>query len=194
MTTHALSHVRAIMARALLACARVRAAPVLGMLRHPPLLEMVESLVGPEICGSSVFRLRPKVPSYMRGEVPFHQDAGYTMPHCDAVLMVTAWIPLVDATKENGCLHVLPFPSAGPVVTHCTGGKGGYLEIPPAAMPGGEPVAVEMAAGSVLLLHSLTPHASFANSTGKTRWSVDLRFCDLATAPVGARALSSSST
>ena len=61
----------------------------------------VESLVGPEICGSSIFRLRPKVPGYLRGEVPFHQDAGYTMPHCDTILMVTAWVPLIDGNGHR---------------------------------------------------------------------------------------------
>eukprot|EP01050_Picozoa_sp_SAG11_P031572 SAG11_NODE_9870_length_874_cov_0.996129_1_plen_99_part_10 len=34
-------------------------------------------------------------------------------------------------------------------------------------------------AGDVLLLHNLTPHASFTNSTAQTvRWSLDLRYSD----------------
>ena len=35
------------------------------------------------------------------------------------------------------------------------------------------------AAGDVLLLHNLTPHASFTNSSADTvRWSLDLRYAD----------------
>lgn len=38
---------------------------------------------------------------------------------------------------------------------------------------------MECNAGDVLLLHNLTPHASFTNSTADTvRWSLDLRYSD----------------
>ena len=46
---------------------------LLRLLRHPNLLSLVADLVGPDIIGSSVFRIRPKVPYEERSEVPFHQ-------------------------------------------------------------------------------------------------------------------------
>ena len=46
---------------------------LLRLLRHPNLLSLVSDLVGPDIIGSSVFRIRPKVPYEERSEVPFHQ-------------------------------------------------------------------------------------------------------------------------
>ncbi len=49
---------------------------LLSLLRHPNLLSLVKDLLGPDIIGSSVFRIRPKVPYHERGEVPFHQDSG----------------------------------------------------------------------------------------------------------------------
>ena len=59
------------------------------------------------------------------------------------------------------------------------GGKAGYLEIHPDDVPDLEPIPMECAAGDVLLLHNLTPHASFTNSTVDTvRWSLDLRYSD----------------
>ena len=59
------------------------------------------------------------------------------------------------------------------------GGKAGYLEIHPDDVPALEPIPMECKAGDVLLLHNLTPHASFTNSTADTvRWSLDLRFSD----------------
>lgn len=51
---------------------------LLSLLRHPNLLSLVADLLGPDIIGSSVFRIRPKVPYHERGEVPWHQDSGMT--------------------------------------------------------------------------------------------------------------------
>ncbi len=67
---------------------------MLAMLRHAPLLDCITSLIGPDIVGSSVYRIRPKLPLWTRGEVPWHQDSGYFLPHCDTHLIVTCWVPL----------------------------------------------------------------------------------------------------
>ena len=53
-----------------------RGGELLNLLRHPNLLSLVTDLLGPDIIGSSVFRIRPKVPRHERGEVPWHQDSG----------------------------------------------------------------------------------------------------------------------
>ena len=91
------------------------------------------------------------------------QDSGYTMAHCDETLVVTAWVPLVDARVENGCLWVLPWDFSEGIMPHKTGGKAGYLEITPqdlsdfALADGRRPVPMELDAGDVLLLHNLSP-------------------------------------
>lgn len=149
---------------------------MLQTIRHPALLSCIESLVGPDIVGSSVYRIRPKLPGWDRGEVPWHQDAGYTLAHCDRHLIVTCWVPLVDATLENGCLHVIPTVHRTGILRHYTGGHAGFLEVPHEELPSVEPVPVPMKAGDALLLTNLTPHASFANRTNQVRWSIDLRY------------------
>ena len=150
---------------------------MLQVLRHEGLLSCIESLVGPDIVGSSVYRVRPKLPFMPHGEVPWHQDSGYFLAHCDTDLIVTCWLPLVDATVENGCLHVLPRVHKSGIRRHYTGGHGGFLEIVEEDMgASAEPVPVEMKAGDVLFLTNLTPHASFENSTDVVRWSLDLRY------------------
>lgn len=149
---------------------------MLQCIRHQPLLSCIESLIGPDIVGSSVYRIRPKLPGWDRGEVPWHQDAGYTLAHCDRHLIVTCWIPLVDATLENGCLHVVPTVHKAGILRHFTGGHAGFLEVPHEHLPATEPVPVPMKAGDALLLTNLTPHASFANRTDEVRWSIDLRY------------------
>lgn len=149
---------------------------MLAMLRHEPLLGCITSLIGPDIVGSSVYRIRPKMPLWERGEVPWHQDSGYFLPHCDTHLIVTCWVPLVDATLENGCLWVLPQSHQHGIITHHRGGHGGYLEIIDPDLPAIEPLPVPMSAGSVLFMTNLTPHASFENQTNQVRWSLDLRY------------------
>ncbi|MEZ4869652.1 MAG: phytanoyl-CoA dioxygenase family protein [Caldilineaceae bacterium] len=149
---------------------------ILQCIRHAPLLSCIESLIGPEIVGSSVYRIRPKLPGWARGEVPWHQDSGYTLAHCDRHLIVTCWVPLIDATIENGCLHVIPLAHKDGILHHYTGGHANFLEVPQDELPPIEPVAVPMQAGDVLLLTNLTPHASFANTSDEVRWSIDLRY------------------
>jgi hypothetical protein len=147
-------------------------------LTHPRLLDAIEDLVGPEITASSVYRIRPKVPGLNRGIVPWHQDSGYFAAHCDDRLIVTVWIPLVDATIENGCLQVLPGAHDRGVVPHRTGGNAGFLVIEdddlPASPSGALPVPVPR--GGALLMTNLMPHCSTPNNTDVVRWSIDLRY------------------
>lgn len=149
---------------------------MLTMLRHAPLLDCIASLIGQDIVGSSVYRIRPKMPLWTRGEVPWHQDSGYFLPHCDTHLIVTCWVPLVDVDLENGCLWVLPKSHQAGILTHYRGGHGGYLEIVDQDLPPIEPRPLPMSAGSVLFMTNLTPHASFENRTNQVRWSLDLRY------------------
>ncbi len=150
-----------------------------GLLTHPVLLDAMEDLLNTsEIVASSVYRIRPKVPRLGRGVVPWHQDSGYISPRCDNELIVTCWIPLVDATVENGCLSVLPRTHQGQVARHHTGGNAGFLVIMdddlPAPIANAAPVPVPL--GGALLLTNLTPHCSTPNETDTIRWSVDLRY------------------
>lgn len=146
------------------------------LIRYPKLLDVAEQFCGPEIIASSVYRLRPKIPHYDYGAVPWHQDSGYTEPYCDRYLMVTVWLPLVDATRERGCLWVIPGVHKGDVMTHRAHAALRYLEIPPEALPEAGPVCVPVRKGSVLLLTNRTPHASFDNASDVVRWSMDLRY------------------
>jgi hypothetical protein len=149
---------------------------VFDLIRHPKLLDIAEQLCGPELIASSVYRLRPKVPGHRNGPVPWHQDSGYFEPYCDTALVLTVWLPLVDATAENGCLWVQPGVHRGPVLRHQGREARWYLEIPEDALPPVEPVCVPVKKGGVLLLTNRTPHASFENATDIVRWSMDLRY------------------
>lgn len=152
-------------------------AAMFDMIRHPNLLDCVQDLVGPEIVGSSVYRVRPKLPGLQRGEVPWHQDSGYLLGHCDKHLIVTCWLPLVDATLENGCLWLLPRAHRQGILKHYTGGPSGFLIIPDDVLPSRfTPIPMPMLAGGVLFMHNLMPHCSYSNYSTVIRWSLDLRY------------------
>jgi len=149
-----------------------------NLIRCARLLDIAESFCGPELIASSVYRLRPKVPGHAYGAVPWHQDSGYMEPFCDKAMVLTVWLPLVDATRENGCMWVIPRAhKTGQVVKHGTREGKPYLIIPDEALPQtAPPVCVPVKKYGALFLHNLTPHASFSNDTETVRWSMDLRY------------------
>jgi phytanoyl-CoA hydroxylase len=149
------------------------------VITHPKLLACVGALLGTEeIVASSVYRIRPKLPNLGRGIVPWHQDSGYFAEHCDTQLIITCWVPLVDATVENGCMQILPRVHRGKVATHHTGGNAGFLVIKDEDLPDDPHKAVTAVCprGGVVFMTNRTPHCSTPNTSDHIRWSVDLRF------------------
>jgi ectoine hydroxylase-related dioxygenase (phytanoyl-CoA dioxygenase family) len=91
-------------------------------------------------------------------------------------LVLTVWVPLVDATADNGCMWVMPGVHKGNIARHRWQQNSWYLDIAPEDMPKAEPVCLPMRKGSILLMTNRTPHASFENTTDIVRWSMDLRY------------------
>ena len=158
---------------------------IFGLMTTPALLDIAETLIGPEIIASSVYRLRPKLPGFWHGVVPWHQDSGYFEPYCDKSLILTVWIPFVDATVDRGCLEVIPRAHRSDVFRHLTAGDGpdghtykGYLRIDKSDLPnmGEEAIPVPVPRGGALLLTNRTPHRSTDNVSEVIRWSMDVRF------------------
>ncbi len=156
-----------------------RGREIFRLIQHPKLLRLAESIIGSELVSSSIYRLRTKVPGDKMKEVPWHQDAGYFAGQCDPHLILTFWIPLVKATKENGCLKILPRAHKQGIIEHfwCQEKKG-YLVIEEEDLPerGQKTMAAQVDAGSVVVLTNMTPHSSASNLTDKVRWSIDVRY------------------
>lgn len=149
---------------------------IFDLIRHPKLLDIAEQFCGPELIASSVYRLRPKVPNHANSPVPWHQDSAYCDPYCDRELILTVWLPLVDATRENGCMWVLPKVHKGDVLPHRQIPDSWYIEIAPQHLPKVDPVCLPLRKGSALLLTNRTPHATFENKSETVRWSIDVRY------------------
>jgi hypothetical protein len=150
---------------------------VFHLLTCPEILDGMEQLVGPEVVASSVYRIRPKLPEWAQGEVPWHQDCGYVDSCSDGHLIVTCWVPLMDATVEAGCMEVLPGSHKQGVYRHYWADvPAPPLTVHPDHLPDIEPVAVPAAPGDAVLMTGTTCHRSIANRSGLIRWAIDLRY------------------
>ncbi len=152
-----------------------------AFLHQPKLLDLAEAFIGPELLCSPIQHLRAKLPNGLtpRGSDPhvvhWHQDAGVTWEEADPYFILTMWIPLVDATPENGCLRVVPRVHKTGLLPHRT--KSGIGTAIHGDLLAHKPiVTLPMRKGSVLLMHKHTPHSSGRNRTDGVRWSIDLRY------------------
>jgi non-haem Fe2+, alpha-ketoglutarate-dependent halogenase len=74
------------------------------LIRHPAILDAVESVIGPDIlCWSSTFFIKE---ARDPGFVSWHQDSTYW--GLDPADIVTAWVALSESTAENGAMRVIP--------------------------------------------------------------------------------------
>ena len=158
---------------------QMRGAATFAFLRNPRLLDAVESLVGPEIICNPIQHIRAKPPAALSGEnagfynVPWHQDSGVMRAEADASNVVTCWLPLVDATVENGCMEVMPGAWERGHLTHQAAGG---TTIRPDLLPDIAPRPVPVRKGGIVFMHRHTPHRSTPNFTDEVRWSLDLRY------------------
>ena len=158
---------------------------VFSLLTNQRLLDTVESIVGPEVYSNPVQHIRTKLPKraiHTNGKynglvqkIDWHQDNGVVLPEADEATILTVWIPLTDATIENGCMQVIPRSHLDGMVDHCPGDAG--VRIPSSIIPVDSAVSLPMKAGSALLMTQRTVHSSLDNVTNdQVRMSFDLRY------------------
>lgn len=157
-----------------------------NLLRSPRLIDVVEQLIGSEVLSNPIQHVRIKPPQRLLpatfknslvGQTDWHQDQGVALPEVDQTQMLTVWLPVTDASVENGCLCVVPGSHKGGLATHCPG-RGDQrtgLHIPD-EIRGTDYLPVPIKRGGALFLHRQTMHASLKNESDGVRWSFDLRY------------------
>lgn len=158
-----------------------RSAGMFTLRTAPALLDVVESLMGPEILAHPQFNYRAKLPDQDLTVIPWHQDLAYLRPEeAGDTLVVNFWVPLVDATVANGCMevmrgsHRLGLLPHGPLIS--TPGHKGGKGIADTDLPPCEVVAGEVDVGDVLMTTERLVHRSIPNRSDTVRWSVDTRY------------------
>jgi len=147
----------------------------------PPLLDVVESLIGSEIFAHPQFNFRAKLPEHQLTVIPWHQDLAYLISEeTGETLVVNAWIPLVQANKENGCMQIIRGSHKFGLLPHSrqdfTVGHTGNIGIAEADLPDGEVVTAGLDIGDILLTTERLVHRGLPNRSNTVRWSIDTRY------------------
>ncbi|XP_053680370.1 phytanoyl-CoA dioxygenase domain-containing protein 1 [Anopheles nili] len=148
--------------------------------QHPAFEGITFSNRVKEVCWQLGFR-KPAVAQSMYifknpgigGEVKPHQDATYL--YTEPSTTVGFWIPLEDATLQNGCLHFIKGSHRSGVhrrwIRNPDKGADDLLiyDRPTPLYPQSNFVAVPVKAGSCVLIHSQVVHRSDANRSDHSR-------------------------
>ncbi len=159
---------------------QARGEATFNFLMNRKILDIAESFVGSEIICNPIQHIRAVLPKARseRQPTPWHQDAGVCWPDTDPYFMLTVWIPIVDATLENGCLQVLPGSHKAGLCRHDWTAAG--LEVlQENRLSGMAPKPLPIRAGGVILFHNYTLHSARPNESAGVRWSFDLRYHDV---------------
>ena len=145
------------------------------LIRHPAILDRLESLLGPEISWTGSYVTRFKLPQNQGTVFPWHQDSQYYGQATQHLHVVSLWVPLVEVNEDNGCLYIIPGSHNWSLLKgqREEDNKVHTLE---EVEQRGTPVALPMKQGDILLFSNLTCHASKLNTSSSVRWSVDLRY------------------
>ena len=108
---------------------------------------------------------------HIGGEVACHQDA--TFLHTEPMSVKGFWFALEDATQENGCMWAIPGGHKSLVKSRFSrskNGEGTEMEIfDDTPWETSKLLPLEVKAGTLVVLHALLPHMSYANRSANTR-------------------------
>ena len=159
---------------------------VFELLRNPKVLDVVESVIGPEIASSPVQQMRIKPPLAKLvednvahsgvGNTTWHQDTVAVLDEADDTNQVTVWIAVTDADEENGCLVSIPGSHLEGAHRHVPGEIPREPTVPADIIRGRKGNALPVGRGGIIIFHKQNIHCSKPNRSNRLRWSLDLRY------------------
>ena len=149
---------------------------VYDLLTHPKIVRYVTDLLGPDVVGwgSHYFCKMP----HDGKVVHWHQDASY-WPLTPSKT-VTVWLAIDDADRGNACMRYIPGSHQfGHLTYKLTEDSADAVlnQMVENAEEFGDPVYVELPAGSVSVHSDLLLHGSNANDSDRRRCGLTLRYC-----------------
>ena len=146
------------------------------LMRHPAILDLVRSLLGNDLMVWTT-HIYPKEPGDGRF-ISWHQDSAHWGLDSNQVLSV--WVALTDATRENGCMRMLPGSHHNGQVKHQdTRDPNNILTRGQTISNGIEEdrsVWIELKAGEVSVHHVDMFHASTPNQSNQRRVGIAIRY------------------
>jgi ectoine hydroxylase-related dioxygenase (phytanoyl-CoA dioxygenase family) len=136
-------------------------------LRSDPLLDIVQDLIGPDIC---LYHCKLLMKAARDGTVtPWHQDYSYWIKDDNRPLMLNCMFQIDDSTRENGCLQMVPGSHRWGLQEHEREGKVFSRFLPGYFQPREDAVPVPLRAGSAIFFGPLIIHGSDANRSDTER-------------------------
>ncbi len=114
-------------------------------------------------------------PPKVSGEKRWHQDAAY-FRGSDPSLMFGVWIALDPATRENGCMEVIPASHLLGPAPHVPNEDINLCTIRPDLVHLRDRLALPMNPGDVLIFHSLIHHYTAANRSNQRRRALQFHY------------------
>jgi hypothetical protein len=153
-----------------------QAHPLFTQMIHSPRIKgVVAQLVGEAVTMFSTMALVK--PPLIGSEKPWHQDNAY-YKYAPLDKVCGFWLALDDASRENGCMHVLPG-------WHRRGGfkhiHTNDCQILPDRLREAEAVAVELPAGGAMFFSSNLPHQTPPNRSPKRRRALQFHYRGVST-------------
>lgn len=148
----------------------------LGFCRRPDILDLVESVIGPDIIlwGSQVFCK----PATTGMEVPWHQDGEYWPIRPLATCSV--WIAIDDVSIDNGAMRYIPGSHrAQRLFPHVVSERGDLAlnrVLDPASYDESTAAYDELKSGQLSLHDVYLVHGSAANTSGRRRAGFAIRY------------------
>ena len=150
--------------------------PFMCTARHPALLDMIESLIGPDII-LWITRILCK-PAVKGREVPWHQDGEYWPMR--PLATCSAWVAIDPVSTVNGCMRFIPGSHRRQeLYRHHVAKRDNLvlnLELDQDQFNEADAINVELQPGQVSLHDVRLIHGSLANNSGQRRGALILRF------------------
>ena len=155
---------------------------------HPLFAELIESPrvkgIAAQLIGEAaavMFQTMALVkPPLFGSEKPWHQDNAY-FKYAPLESVCGFWLALDDATKENGCMHVLPGWHRRGGLRHVHTND---CQILPDRVRWDEAVAVELPAGGAMFFSGMLPHQTPPNRSAKRRRALQFHYRGMSTRTV----------
>jgi hypothetical protein len=152
----------------------IRAEPFRRFHRDPRVLDVVEAAIGPNILfWSDKVVFKSEEADF---GTPWHQD----WPYWKGIHKVTLWIALDDVDESNGCLQFVR-GSHRDSYEHSGGSGAGAVfghQIDASTVDAARVVTVPAPAGTGVIFHDLTLHASTTNAAQRDRYALAISYKD----------------
>ncbi len=149
-----------------------------GYVARPIFRDICAHVYGPDVAIACFRAMFMNKPSNQGTKLPWHQDAWTDL---DRQPLITVWTALDPATRENGCVEVIPGSHKGGLVNpeH----DSGFLsrEQIRALVRRDQVEHLELAPGEVVLLHNWLLHSSDVNRSSTSRRAFSVCYMDART-------------